>query len=144
VATLAQQQGAVTEGGFRVAKTTPYIRFVITNRQEGHPRLRREQCINNMGFKQRERGRREKAAQIAAQRVSRTTGSAEGKWWLTLVGIDTCCARCGQLLRRGMEMIYRARPREALCLRCAERDAMVRKAWRPSVRWERERRRGRK
>jgi hypothetical protein len=54
---------------------------------------------------------------------------------------DTCCARCRQMLRVGMDMVYRSRPREALCQLCADRDPEIRRSWRPSLRWERERRR---
>ena len=77
-------------------------------------------------------------AESAPPRQARASGSAAGKWWLTPVSLDTCCARCGGMLRRGMDMVYRARPREALCESCASRDPEVRRSSRPSVRWERE------
>ncbi len=88
-----------------------------------------------MGFKQRERKRKKKAAQIAARKSSRNTGSAAGKWWRTVVTRDTCCARCGGMLRRGRDMVYRAIPREALCLGCANKDEVACKA-KPSLLWE--------
>jgi hypothetical protein len=87
-----------------------------------------------MAFKQREKKRRKKAAMLAAQKSARSSGKSQG-WWLTLVSRDTCCARCGSILRKGREMVYRAEPREARCKLCADR-----LSYRPSVRWERERR----
>lgn len=91
-----------------------------------------------MGFKQREKKRKAKAAQTVARRDARKTGTSSGKWWLTLVKKTTCCATCGGVLREGAEMVYRARPCEALCKACAEKDPGARMA-RPSVRWERSR-----
>jgi hypothetical protein len=95
-----------------------------------------------MGFEHREKKRKKKAAAAAAQSKSRETGSAQRKWWLTRVKIDTCCARCGGLLRKGRPMIYRHTPREALCPPCAEADRSV--SYRPSLAWERARRRSRR
>ena len=74
------------------------------------------------------------AAQRGAQRKAKRTGSSSDKWWLTLVKYDTCCARCGHLLRKGREMIYRHQPLEALCQECADKDPAV--DWLPSVQWE--------
>lgn len=88
-----------------------------------------------MGFKQRERKRRRKAAMTAAQERARTSGPSAG-WWLTVVQSTTCCARCGGVLRTGAAMVYRASPREASCMSCAESRGL---SWRPSVRWERSR-----
>jgi len=88
-----------------------------------------------MGFKQRERKRKAKAAQQGSQLAARESGSSAGKWWLTLVVEDCCCAQCGRVLRVGREMVYRHTPREARCTRCAERDPECR--WRPSLSWER-------
>jgi hypothetical protein len=83
-----------------------------------------------MGYKQRERKRRKKAAMASAQRQARKNGRSD-RWWLTLVKEPTCCARCARVLRDGAEMVYRAVPREARCLLCAEG-----LSYRPSVRWE--------
>jgi hypothetical protein len=85
-----------------------------------------------VGFKQRERKRRKRAAIDAARVASRRSGSSSALWWLTLVRSDTCCARCGGVLRVGREMVYRASPREARCVFCA--DGL---SYRPSARWER-------
>src|SRR4051794_1624021 len=92
---------------------------------------------NGMGFKQRERKRKKAAATAASQRAARESGSSARKSWLTIVASDTCCARCGGVLRVGREMIYRHSPREALCLPCAEADSGL--SYRPSARWERAR-----
>jgi hypothetical protein len=51
-----------------------------------------------MGFKQRERNRRKKAAIATAQRRARAAGKSNRRW-LTRVTRDTCCARCGGILR---------------------------------------------
>jgi len=51
----------------------------------------------------------------AAQLAGRASGSSSSAWWLTLVVRDTCCARCGGVLRVGREMVYRHTPREARC-----------------------------
>ncbi len=88
-----------------------------------------------MGFKQRERRRKKKTAMGAAQRAARRNGKSPD-WWLTVTTRDTCCARCGKVLRSGGEMVYRAEPLEARCLLCA--DGLP---YRPSVRWEQQRKR---
>lgn len=94
-----------------------------------------------MGYKQRERRRKRRAAVAGAQREARSSGSSAEKWWLMVVSNATCCARCGEMLREGREMVYRHTPREALCFGCAE-DAEIK--WRPSAGWERARRHGRR
>ncbi len=91
-----------------------------------------------MGFKQRERKRKAKAARQGSQRKARESGSSAGKWWLTLVVEDCGCARCGRVLRTGGEMVYRHTPREARCVTCAQRDDGC--SWRPSLRWEQQQR----
>ncbi len=90
-----------------------------------------------MGFKQRERVRKRRAASDAAQVEARASGSAAGRWWLTVAVRDGCCARCAGVIRAGRECVYRHRPGELLCVSCAQNDPNVR--WRPSLRWERER-----
>jgi hypothetical protein len=90
-----------------------------------------------MGYRQRERKRRRRVATYAAQQEARKSGSSARKWWLTIVVRTTCCARCAGILREGREMIYRATPREALCLACAQSGDVK---WRPSAAWERRRR----
>lgn len=91
-----------------------------------------------MGFKQRERQRKAKAAKQGCQHKARESGSSADKWWLTLVVEDCCCAQCGRVLRVGREMVYRHTPREARCMGCAQRDDGC--SWRPSLSWERARR----
>ena len=91
-----------------------------------------------MGFKQRERKRKAKAARQSSQLAARESGSSAGKWWLTLVVEDCGCARCGRVLRVGGEMVYRHAPREARCVLCAQQDDG--RSWRPSLRWEQQRR----
>ena len=87
-----------------------------------------------MGFKQRERKRRKRAAMTQAQRSERAGGRKSRDWWLTLAKRDTCCATCSGVLRAGGDMVYRAAPREARCVMCADADPLV--TYRPSVRWE--------
>lgn len=86
-----------------------------------------------MGFKQREKKRRKKAATLSLQQRSRETGSSARKWWRTIVSTKGCCAQCGGILKPGVEMVYRREPGEMLCLACAEK-AGIRA--RPSLRWE--------
>lgn len=89
-----------------------------------------------MGFKQRERKRRQRKARILAKNVAKAShkmGGNSGRWWLTPVEQTTCCARHGGVLRPGKDMVYRHTPREALCLACADREGI---AYRPSRRWE--------
>lgn len=106
---------------------------------------------DEMGFKQRERKRKQKAAAMqAAKESSRADLRRPGgeplaagrrgaladstKWWLTPVEQTTCCARHGGVLRPGQDMVYRHTPREALCVACADREGIK---YRPSRRWER-------
>jgi hypothetical protein len=92
-----------------------------------------------MGFKQRERKRKQKAAIRSSMKVDVEARKARsGRWWLTVVKTDTCCARCAGILRTSREMVYRAQPREALCVACAEADPEV--TYRPSLAWEERRR----
>ena len=86
-----------------------------------------------MGFKQRERKRKKKTAMGSAQRQARKSGRSD-QWRLTEARHTTCCAKCARILRDGHEMVYRAEPREARCLLCAEG-----LSYRPSVRWEQKR-----
>jgi hypothetical protein len=86
-----------------------------------------------MSFKQRERKRKRRAAVPAAQKEARRSGSASPHWWLTIVIRNASCNRCGGALRMGRPMVYRAVPREVICIDCAERDGV---SSRPSVQWE--------
>ena len=92
-----------------------------------------------MAFKQREKRRRIRMAQAAqgrAQRAQRQEGKSSA-WWLTIVSGDICCAACSGVLRVGRPMVYRASPREALCVPCADGKAL---SYRPSTRWAQQRR----
>jgi hypothetical protein len=92
--------------------------LTLFNPQEGAPAVRAPK-EDRMGFKQRERNRKAKAAKTRAQAAGRRDGSSAGRWWLTIASKTTCCARCGHVLREGRELVYRHTPREARCLRCA-------------------------
>jgi hypothetical protein len=87
-----------------------------------------------MGFKARERKRRKRAATNAAQSAARASGSSAGKWWLTIATRDCCCARCRGIHRIGREIVFRYRPKEVLCVLCAEADPTIKP--KPSLRWE--------
>jgi hypothetical protein len=100
----------------------------------------RQHPSEQMSFKQRQRRRKKSEAIAAAQKAARRSGSAARRYWLTLLQRKGCCARCGNVLREGAEAVYRHEPREALCLRCADRERIP---YRPSVRWERDRRKRR-
>ena len=88
-----------------------------------------------MGFKQRERKRKRKAAAREGQVRSRETGSSAPKWWLTPLTSTGCCARCGLVIREGSDGVYRHVPREVRCVPCASQREDS-KGYRPSVRWE--------
>lgn len=92
-----------------------------------------------MGFKQRERRRKQRAASGTAQREARDSGSSADRWWLTPLASTGCCARCGLVIREGGAGVYRHTPREVRCVPCAERREDS-KGYRPSLKWERERR----
>jgi ribosomal protein L32 len=92
-----------------------------------------------MGFKQRERKRRQRVAIKRAQANARRAGS-RSKWWLTLVVRACSCNECGGALRPGRECVYRHSPREVLCRDCAEDRGLQS---RPSQRWEESRRKSR-
>lgn len=81
---------------------------------------------------------RAKKRAIAASKFTNRDLMA-GRWYLTIVKRDTCCARCAGILRIGAEMVYRHTPREALCKLCAESNPEIRP--RPSTSWESSRRR---
>lgn len=92
-----------------------------------------------MSYKSRQRKRKKRIAIARNQRAARTLGSSASRWWLTIVGNDTCCARCGRILRSGDEFIYRHCPQEGRCIRCGEQLADSRR-FGVSQRWERSRR----
>jgi hypothetical protein len=94
-----------------------------------------------MGFKARERKRKKRAATTAAQRTARASGSSAGKWWLTIATRNGCCARCSGVFRVRHEIVYRHRPMASLCCACAQNDPAIKP--RPSLRWERARRKAR-
>jgi hypothetical protein len=98
----------------------------------GRNRRRRQKKKDARRLKTREAG------QMTARRKSRFTSSSASKWWLTLVKRDTCCARCGHVLRQDRQMVYRHEPVEAICIACADEDTAVKYA--ASVQWERARR----
>jgi hypothetical protein len=86
-----------------------------------------------MGYRARERKRRRRVAQGHAQTEARQSGSSARRRLLTIVRQKTCCAACGWILKPGADMVYRHEPREALCVRCADRDRLK---YRPSLHWE--------
>jgi hypothetical protein len=91
-----------------------------------------------MGYKTRERKRRQKAraAAIGRQRNARKSGSSAGKHWLHLAERKTCCnmPECRAIIREGEAMVYRHEPREIFCVACADHAGLY---YRPSLRWER-------
>ena len=85
-----------------------------------------------MGYKQRERKRRERIAQASGRREQRS--KYVDRYYLTIVSRAACCNRCGGSLRAGAECVYRHTPREVLCVVCADSEEIP---YRPSMRWER-------
>jgi hypothetical protein len=87
-----------------------------------------------MSFQSRQKKRRYKRVEANAKR-KRTQESAR-RWFLTLAkkpGVFDCC---GARFDRGAEVVYRHKPREVRCVRCAGR-LEESKGYRPSVRWDR-------
>ena len=90
-----------------------------------------------MSWKSREKKRRYKLMEqkaIAKAKARRNAATAHG-WYLVHNDKDTCCARCGVVLRRDVEAVYRHKPREIRCLPCGRSHADS-KDFRPSTRWE--------
>jgi ribosomal protein S27E len=89
-----------------------------------------------MSFQSREKRRKYKAAVAKSTRRSPETAK---RWFLTIARKPGKCARCGDKLAGGAEVVYRHEPRETRCVRCASQleDS---KGFRPSLRWERSRR----
>jgi hypothetical protein len=61
-----------------------------------------------------------------------------GRYYLTPAKRDCRCVSCGAHLHRGCPLVYRFDARLTLCLPCADRDPLVQ--YRPSLRWEQQRR----
>jgi hypothetical protein len=89
-----------------------------------------------MSFQSRQKKRKYKAAVARSKRRSPETAK---RWFLTIAHKPGACARCGDRLAGGAEVVYRHEPRETRCLRCASllEDS---KGYRPSLRWERKQR----
>src|SRR5947209_1550344 len=87
--------GVVTEV-CRRRSSTQEGRFAM--RDAGPTRPPQEEQF--MGYQARERKRKQRIAVARNQRAARRSGSSAEKWWLTVVSKDTCCARCGRILRR--------------------------------------------
>lgn len=81
-----------------------------------------------MSYQARQRKRKAKAKKRSIAK------NASRNWYLTVVGRDSSCGRCGGRLKRDREMVYRHEPRSMLCVTCAEADGNIH--YRPSQRWE--------
>jgi hypothetical protein len=88
-----------------------------------------------MSFKSREKKRRGRLARSGSRREQRSKYA--DRHYLTIVSRAACCNRCGGSLRDGAECVYRHKPREILCVFCADSEKIYH---RPSLRWERQRR----
>jgi hypothetical protein len=90
-----------------------------------------------MSFQSREKKRKYKAAVAKSKR--RHSSETAKRWFLTISRKAGACARCGDRLAGGAEVVYRHEPRETRCVRCASllEDS---KGFRPSLRWERAKR----
>jgi hypothetical protein len=82
-----------------------------------------------MGYKSRTK----KRAQRSAQRQQRDSKEGKTRHYLTLNRYKACCNECAGILKEGAEIVFRYRPREILCLRCADAKGVKP---RPSLRWE--------
>jgi hypothetical protein len=86
-----------------------------------------------VSFQSREKKRRYKRA-VKSSKRGRSEESAK-RWFLTLAAKPGRCAVCRQRVRKGQEIVYRHEDRQQRCVRCG-----AGLAWRPSLRWEKERR----
>lgn len=93
-----------------------------------------------MGFQSRQKKRRYKAA-VKKSRREHSAQTAR-RWYLTFARKAGACSCCGNKFGRGDEVVYRHEPRDLRCERCAGQDTES-KAYRPSLRWEKARRRTR-
>jgi hypothetical protein len=83
---------------------------------------------------------KQKKGAIAAAKAKYQPATA-ARWFLTPVVVGCACARCGGVLRKGRDMVYRHAPRTSLCVLCAQDDPTIR--YRPSLRWSAKRNRER-
>ena len=90
-----------------------------------------------MSYESRQKKRRHKRIEATA-RQRRSPESAR-RWFLTLAKKPGTFGCCGAGFERGAEIVYRHEPREVRCVRCATRleDSS---GFRPSLRWERAKR----
>jgi hypothetical protein len=90
-----------------------------------------------MSFRSRLKKRQARIARESGQREQRSKYA--DRYYLTIVSRSACCNRCGGSLREGAECVYRHTPRTILCVVCAD---LERISYRPSMRWERRKRKG--
>jgi hypothetical protein len=81
------------------------------------------------------RVRERKAAITRTKREHQAT--IAGRHYLTFAKGKCSCARCGGVQDTGREVVYRHKPREILCLACAESSGLK---VQPSLKWEAARR----
>jgi hypothetical protein len=87
-----------------------------------------------MSFESRRKKRRHK--RIEAKARQRRSPESARRWFLTLAKQPGKFSCCGGVFERGAEIVYRHKPREVRCVRCADCDPES-KGYRPSLRWER-------
>jgi hypothetical protein len=88
-----------------------------------------------MSFASREKRRK---TQIGSAVAAKNRRRHPERWYLTIMSRNGCCNDCGGYLREGADVVYRHTPREILCRVCADLRGI---APRPSLRWEKTRRR---
>jgi hypothetical protein len=81
-----------------------------------------------MSYPSRRAKRMARAARRRDQRAGRESGTAGGRWWLTIATTGCRCACCGVRLKRGDEIVYLARSRTVLARPCADRQGTKYKA----------------
>jgi hypothetical protein len=91
-----------------------------------------------MSYNSRKKKRKYKRLQVRA-RSARTEETAR-RFFLTLAKKPGKFGCCGKRFDRGDEIVFRYEPRSVRCVDCARRDPES-KAFTPSIRWERSRRR---
>jgi hypothetical protein len=88
-----------------------------------------------VSYQSRAKKRKYKRVERRARRAPETAK----RWFLTLAKKPGRFGCCGDRFERGAEIVYRHKPREVRCVRCAERLEDSR-GFRPSMRWERAKR----
>lgn len=93
-----------------------------------------------MSHQSREKRRKKKIAIRTAK--TKNAARISTRYFLTIVTRETQCRSCGARLRLHADFVYCRNNSVCLCTGCADRDPLI--SYRPSLRWERARRKNRR